>query len=189
MTQNEIKIMQEHIGVEPDGFWGPQSIAACQKHLLSLMPKTNPWPAQDQASLTKFFGAAGDESKLTALNVEGLGLLYEGKPVKVIRCHNKVAQSLERVLQEIAQSPHKSVLTKYAGCYNNRVMRGGSLPSLHARGAAVDFDPDSNGNHVSWPTRATMPLGVMEAFAREGWLSAGAFWSRDGMHFQATRHR
>jgi hypothetical protein len=51
----------------------------------------------------------------------------------------------------------------------------------------VDLDPDDNGNHVAWPTRATMPLEVMEAFAREGWVSAGAFWSRDAMHHQATR--
>jgi len=57
---------------------------------------------------------------------------------------------------------------------------------LHARGAAVDFDPDRNGNKVSWPLSASMPIAVMEAFAREGWLSAGAFWGRDAMHFQAT---
>ncbi len=65
-------------------------------------------------------------------------------------------------------------------------MRGGSTPSLHARGAAVDLDPDYNGNLVSWPAKAAMPLEVMEAFAREGWLAAGAFWGRDAMHFQAT---
>ena len=66
-------------------------------------------------------------------------------------------------------------------------MRGGSLPSLHARGAAIDLDPGTNGLHTPWPTRATMPLEVMECFAREGWLAAGAFWGRDAMHFQATR--
>jgi hypothetical protein len=32
-----------------------------------------------------------------------------------------------------------------------------------------------------------MPLDVMEIFAREGWLAAGAFWSRDSMHMQATQ--
>ena len=66
-------------------------------------------------------------------------------------------------------------------------MRGGSLPSLHARGAAVDLDPDHNGNGTSWPTRAIMPLEVMEEFAKEGWLAAGAFWGRDSMHMQATQ--
>jgi hypothetical protein len=32
-----------------------------------------------------------------------------------------------------------------------------------------------------------MPIEVMEEFAKEGWLPAGAFWSRDSMHFQSTR--
>jgi hypothetical protein len=32
-----------------------------------------------------------------------------------------------------------------------------------------------------------MPLEVMEMFAQEGWLSAGAFWGRDAMHSQATK--
>jgi hypothetical protein len=32
-----------------------------------------------------------------------------------------------------------------------------------------------------------MPIEAMEAFAKQGWLSAGAFWSRDPMHFETTR--
>ena len=187
MNAKDIALMQAKIGATPDGFWGPKSIAACQSYLRGLMPKKNPWPKTDQDSLTKFYGAAGDESKLVNLNVEGLGLKYDGKTVKTVRCHGKVADSLKRVFTAIAAGPHREVLGKYAGCFNNRPMRGGSLPSLHARGAAVDLDPDDNGNHIAWPTRATMPLEVMEAFAREGWLSAGAFWGRDSMHAQATQ--
>lgn len=187
MNQNDIKKIQSKIGVEPDGFWGPKSIAACQAYLRKLMPKTNPWPKTDQASLTKFYGEPGDESQLTPLAVADLGILYDGRPVKIIRCHKKVAASLRRILEAIAASPHKRILEKYAGCFNNRKMRGGSLPSLHARGAAVDLDPDDNGNLVPWPTRATMPLEVMEIFAKEGWKSAGAAWLRDGMHQEATQ--
>jgi len=66
-------------------------------------------------------------------------------------------------------------------------MRGGTSYSLHARGAAIDLDAENNGNLTHWPTAATMPLEVMECFAREGWLSAGAFWGRDAMHHQATQ--
>ena len=66
-------------------------------------------------------------------------------------------------------------------------MRGGYTPSLHARGAAIDFDSYDNGNSTHWPVGATMPIGVMEEFAREGWVAAGAFWGRDAMHFQATK--
>jgi len=187
MNQTDIKAMQRRIGVTEDGFWGPKSIEACQAHLRKLMPEVNPWPAADQAGLTKDYGKAGDESQLVAMDVVGLGILYDGKPVKVIRCHKKVADSLKRVFTAISKGPHRAILGQYAGCYNNRAMRGGSTPSLHARGAAVDLDPDRNGNHVSWPTAANMPLEVMEEFAKEGWRAAGAFWSRDAMHFQATR--
>jgi hypothetical protein len=107
--------------------------------------------------------------------------------VKSIRCHHKVAPSLRRVLENIAKTPHHWVLKEYAGVFNNRPMRGGSLPSLHARGAAIDLAPSTNGNREHWPSRSNMPIEVMEIFAREAWLPAGAFWSRDGQHFQATR--
>lgn len=186
MTEQQIKDMQEKVGTEPDGFWGPKSIRACQNYLLSLMPAIHRWPKTDQASLTAFYGRPGDESKLVNLNVEGLGVKYEGSPVRTIRCHNKVAESLHRILTSLSQS-HPLILTEYAGVYNNRPMRGGSLPSLHARGAAIDLWPDQNGNRDPWPTVAMMPLEVMEAFSKEGWLCAGAFWHRDSMHFQATQ--
>jgi len=185
MNVTEIKAIQSKIGTTPDGFWGPKSIAACQKHLRALMPSPNPWPKSDQASLTKFYGAAGDESQLVNLPAP-VPMFYEGKRIKTIRCHAKVAASLSRALAA-AYAVAPDVVKVYDGCFNDRPMRGGSLPSLHARGAAIDLDAGNNGNHVAWPVRATMPLEVMEAFAREGWLSAGAFWGRDAMHFQATQ--
>jgi hypothetical protein len=185
MTREQIGAIQSKIGTTVDYFWGPKSIAACQKYLRALMPSPNPWPKSDQASLTKFYGTAGDESQLVSLPAP-VPMFYEGKRIKTIRCHAKVAASLARALKD-ASDYAGEVVAVYDGCYNNRPMRGGSLPSLHARGAAIDLDASNNGNHVAWPVRATMPLEVMEAFAREGWLSAGAAWLRDGMHFQATQ--
>jgi hypothetical protein len=187
MTRAQIQAMQERIGTTPDGFWGPKSIAACQRHLRALMPKDANWPGASQAALQGFYGSPGDESRLVNLNAQGLGVRYDGKPVRTIRCHERVADSLRRVLAEIAAGPHAAILATYAGVYNNRPMRGGSLPSLHARGAAIDLAPDTNRLSQSWPVSATMPLEIMEAFAREGWLPAGAFWGRDAMHFQSTR--
>lgn len=185
MTTDEIKAIQEKIGATPDGFWGPQSIAACQSYIRSLNPRPHPWPASDQASLWSFFGAPGDEDQLVNI-LAPEGIRYEGGPTRTIRCHHKVKDSLLRVLKALALT-YPEIAGEYAGVYNNRPMRGGSLPSLHARGAAIDFDPDHNGNRQHWPSSATMPFGVMEIFAREGWLPAGAFWGRDAMHFQATR--
>jgi len=185
MTRDRIKRIQSKTGATVDGFWGPKSIAAVQAHLRALMPSPNPWPGTSQAELQAFYGSPGDESKLVSLNVEGLGLKYDGKPVKSVRCHDKVADSLKRVLESLAKT-HPDILAQYAGVFNDRTMRGGSLPSLHARGAAIDLAPDTNQNKQAWPVSADMPLEVMEAFAREGWKSAGAFWSRDAMHHEAT---
>lgn len=185
MTRDRIKKIQSKIGTTVDGFWGPASIKACQQYLRSLMPAESNWPGTSQESLQGFYGSPGDESKLVNVNVEGLGLKYDGKAVKTIRCHDKVADSLKRVLESLAKT-HPDILAQYAGCFNNRPMRGGSLPSLHARGAAIDLAPDTNQNKQAWPVSADMPFEVMEAFAREGWKSAGAFWSRDAMHHEAT---
>ena len=181
-----IQEIQNEIGTPADDHWGPQSIAACQRYLRSLMPRRNPWPDADQRSLSEFYGEPGDERRLINLSVAGLGVCYEGSPVQTIRVNAACALSLGRVLKAISIGPHAWVLTKYAGCYDNRPMRNGSTPSLHARGAAIDLWPEENGNEQHWPVSAKMPLGVMADFAREGWLSAGAFWGRDGMHAQGT---
>ena len=186
MTHAEIQSIQAKIGTTPDGFWGPKSVAACQKYLRSLMPNPHPWP--EQSRVAEFFGAPGDESKHAVVNVEGLKIAYEGVVVKTIRCHKKIQHALLRVFDAISETPEgRNILAHYDGCYNNRAMRGGTAKSMHAWAIAVDFDAGNNGNHTHWPTAATMPFSVIEAFSREGFLSAGAFWSRDAMHFQATQ--
>jgi hypothetical protein len=187
MTTDQIIEIQRKIKTPADGFWGPKSVAACQRYLKNLGPKENPWPKADEGSLRAFFGEPGDALKLAKVSVQGLGLMYERRPVMNILCHHKVADSLLRILHEIAAGPHAAILKQFAGVYNNRPMRNGRRPSLHARGAAIDLAPDANGNVTHWPTKATMPLEVMEAFAREGWTCAGAAWSRDAMHFQTTQ--
>jgi hypothetical protein len=203
MNTEQIKAMQRRIRMSyapqnrkgcDDGNWGPLSIAACQAHLRALMPSPNPWPATDERSLTAFYGAPGDTSRMRVVKVPcDIKLKYIGKEIgkpgcedDTIYCHEKVAASLIRILRAVAQV-HPEILLQYYGVYDNRNMRNGSLPSLHARGAAIDLDAARNGNTTHWPSRATMPLEVMECFAREGWMPAGAFWHRDAMHFQATR--
>lgn len=191
MTKDQIKALQRRVGVVDDGFWGPKSIAACQAHLRSLMPKVNPWPTQDEVSLIRFYGKHGDESNLVSFEFP-FPMFYDGKRVLKSRCHKKVKDSLLRILGEIGNrwGNNRGILEEaedYGGIYNYRKMRNGSRISTHAWGIAIDLDADDNGNLVPWPVVADMPLEIMEAFAREGWLSAGAFWGRDAMHFQATR--
>lgn len=42
-------------------------------------------------------------------------------------------------------------LDVYGGCFNNRPIRGGSRPSLHAWGIAIDMDPERNTLYMSAP--------------------------------------
>jgi len=187
MTRAEIIALQTRIGSKPDGIWGDVSTAACKRHLRALMPTPNPWPTGDDTSVIARFGEPGNEEQLVGANVRGLGVKYEGQPVKTIRCHHLVADSLVTAITEIAATPARWILAEYAGCFNCRPMRGSSRLSKHAWGIAIDFAPSTNGLHTHWPRAATMPIEAMEAFARQGFLSAGAFWSRDAMHFEATR--
>jgi len=193
MNSDQIVEIQKRVGAKPDGFWGPKSMASCQRHLRSLMPKNNPFPKADQASLKRFYGdpAKGEvEPRLVPIDVTGMGIQYSGKPVTKINVHERCADSLLAALRAITALPDSDgrwVLRKYAGVYNHRPMRGGTNWSLHAYGAAIDLAPDTNGLRAHWPTNSDMPIEVMEEFARQGWKSAGAFWSRDAMHHEATQ--
>lgn len=194
MNQAEIKRTQARVGATPDGFWGPKSEAATKKHLLSLMPSPLPFPTQ--SNVTSFYGRHGVEGGFTpptkAITLP-FPIYYDGTKVTVLRPHVKCADSLLRVFERLkAQYPtedsrYDAGILIYDGLYNPRPMRGGSAWSMHAWAIAIDLNAGQNGNKTHWPTRAVIPIEVMECFAREGWTAAGAFWSRDAMHFQATR--
>ena len=187
MNRAHITALQEAVGTEADGFWGPKSIAACQQHLLSLMPEPNPWPAPSQHALTDFFGDPYDNSEIVPIDAPTWMRLYDtDTQVQKIFCHVMVADSLIDALEDAYDSAPRFV-SRFFGCHVDRNIRGGTKPSTHAYGAAIDLAASTNGNHTHWPLQADMPLSVMEAFARRGWTPAGAFWSRDAMHFQAAR--
>lgn len=191
MKTEEIMQMQRRLGVPADGFWGPVSQGTLRTHLLFLMPSPNPWPRGDRASLEAFYGKPGDESKLTNI-VPPFPMFYDGQRIKTLRCHKKVADSLLRVLGAIGKSygQQRGVMEEaedFGGCFNFRLKRGASSLSVHAWGAAIDLDADDNTFRDHWPMQADMPLEIMEAYAREGWVSAAAFWGYDAMHFEAVR--
>ena len=191
MTTEQIQRIQRRIGVVPDGFWGQRSIARCKAHLRSLMPIPNPFPSNTQEALREFYGEPGDEANLVMIEFP-FPMFYGGKLVKKSRCHKKVAESLLRILNKIGKmhSGSREIMdsvSDYSGIYNFRNKRGGTRLSVHAWGAAIDLDADENTFRNSWCVNSTMPLEVMEAFAEEGWTSAGAFWGYDAMHHEACK--
>lgn len=196
MTKIQIIDIQKRVGTEPDGFWGPASEEACRRYLRALMPKTHPFPTQAQVWTNKSaFGprgfSDGASPKTTSIVMPFTTRLYgQGAALRTISVNEVVAPSLRRVFDRIVSGGidiGASGLDKYYGCYNPRSIRGANVASMHAYAVAVDFDADRNGNRTHWPTRAHMPLSVMECFAAEGWAAGGAFFSRDGMHFEATK--
>lgn len=194
MTLPEIIRTQTRIGTIPDGFWGPKSTARCREYLRMMMPDPHPFPRQ--SDVPAFYGPHGmPDGSITPPTKEitlPFPIYYEGRAVTHLRPHEKCADSLLRVFHRLAEvyptdsDRMAAGVAVYDGLYNPRPMRGGSAWSMHSWAIAIDLNAEQNGNLTHWPTQATMPIEVMECFALEGWTSAGAFWSRDAMHFQAT---
>lgn len=194
MTVAQIIATQKRIGTTPDGFWGPRSTEAAKKHLLKLMPKPNPFPTQ--SGVEAFYGQHGVPDGYTPPMKQiklPFSIYYDGQAVTKLRPHARCADSLLAVFERLAKAFPTTELRRaagiltYDGLYNPRKMRGGSAWSMHSWAIAIDLDAWRNGNTTHWPTKAVLPIQVMECFAQEGWTSAGAFWSRDAMHHQATR--
>ena len=196
MTQAPIKELQSRIGVVADGFWGPKSTKAAKDHLRAMMPTPHPFPPK--SGVEAFYGRHGEPDGRFSPPAEVIKLpftIYYGlnQPINELSPHVLCADSLLRVFERLAvvypdtASRKKAGILTYDGLYIARKMRGGSSWSMHSWRIAVDFNAGNNGNRSHWPLRATMPIEVMECFAQEGWTAAGAFWSRDAMHFEAVK--
>jgi hypothetical protein len=186
MTTEQIMALQRKVGTAPDGIWGQKSKMACRAYLRGLMPKGNDAPSSSEEAMVAYYGQPGDAKNLVSINVAHLGIRYEGAEIQTIRCHKRAAASLLAALTEVSKGPAAWVLKEYAGCFNNRPMRNGKRKSKHAWGVAIDLAPGTNGLRDSWPEESSMPIEVMEAFARNGWISGGAEWGFDAMHFERT---
>jgi hypothetical protein len=196
MNEAEIIRTQKRVGTDGDGSWEPKSIAACQKYLRAMMPSPHPFPPEDTKAFLDFYGPHGVQDGYTPPGKKitlPFTIYYEKTPVKTLTAHEKCADSLLRVFERLAQTFPDEVSRKaagiltYDGLYNPRLKRGSSTAwSMHSWMTAIDLNAGQNGNLAPWPAASTMPIEVIECFAKEGWLSAGAFWGRDAMHFQAT---
>lgn len=84
-------------------------------------------------------------------------------------------------------SLEKANMHLFGGVYNFRPKRQGKTLSMHAYGAAIDLDPDHNGQGSA----VSMPASVVAIFkqTRADWGGDWSPKSRDGMHFQWARVR
>jgi D-alanyl-D-alanine carboxypeptidase len=152
----------------------------------------NKWPSK--AELNKFYGNPvgrdGHENiDWVAKNIVYIKppfvMRFAGKTVSRIRVHRKCADSLLRVLNAIwiAAGKKQSVIdgwgfSKFGGVYEYRLARNSDKLSLHAYGAAGDWDAL---NKPLGQTTRRFVKQVVNAFKAEGWINK----LRDPMHFQA----
>ena len=207
-------------GMEPgpaDGLWGPMTDSAHEALLekrefgapilfRDIPPAdANPhgWPTDDagQAGLRAFYGPPGQQNGHTPpLRMVDcpwrLRLAWNlSSGTRRIGCHEKVADSLERVLKRVfehygLEEIRRLRLDVYGGCYAPRRKRGGSTWSTHAWAMALDFDPDNN--KLRWGRdRASFARPEYDAWwgfwEEEGWVSLGRARNFDWMHVQAAR--
>lgn len=151
------------------------------------------WPTY--ANLEEFYGEPGTGLIRLQLPFQ-LRLSWElGTKQGTWRVHEKTAESLLRVLDNIAQAYTPEQRYKYGiditgGCYAPRVMRGGAKLSTHAYGIAWDWDPVRNplrwGRDKASLARPEF-VPFWDAWTAEGWLSLGKARNIDWQHVQASQ--
>lgn len=153
------------------------------------------WPSAGESSLRRYYGNPG--SNLTNLIVPYPHVLAWDTSTKVtrIKCHEKVHDSLERVLNRVLEHYGEEKIKElrldlFGGCFNKRKMRGGSRWSLHSWAIALDYDPSHN--QLKWgKDRAAFAQPEYDQWWKiwedEGWTSLGRKKNYDWMHIQATK--
>jgi hypothetical protein len=135
----------------------------------SLPPLERP---HGRAEIERVFGARGTNQVTTSM-AAGPG----GRMVSVT-CHRLIAPRLQAVFAEIRAQGLSQHIRTFDGCFNNRNKRGGSTPSTHAWGIAVDLNASQNPMGSSNMTAGQRQLATI--FQRYGFYQL----PNDPMHFQ-----
>lgn len=72
---------------------------------------------------------------------------------------------------------------RWGGCFNFRLIRGGTTLSAHSWGTAVDINP-AIGRLGSRSDASVYPRFIIEAFRVEGFAWGGVWARPDAMHFE-----
>ena len=137
-------------------------------------------PPQSRAEVTQMFGDISDpdfETKHIVMFEFPFPMRFGTQPANRGRCHRLAVDNFVAALTESEQWLKGQ---EYGGCYCKRNVSGGSKPSLHSWGLAIDLMPNS------YPLggAARIPQGVIDAFHKYGLFYGGDFHRPDPMHFQ-----
>lgn len=207
------KLAQEK-GIETgeiDGYWGPQTEFAFESLLQIIREDKEPdvwrpedivdqnpnnWPRQSpESKLIQYYGNVGEHQTRINLPYPHKLSWKTNQIVNSFQCHEKVHDSLHRVLSRVLDSYgieeiQRSRLDLWGGCLNVRKKRGGVSYSMHSWGIAIDYDPIRN--KLKWGRdRVAFAKPEYESWWRlweeEGWVSLGRTRNFDWMHVQASK--
>lgn len=112
--------------------------------------------------------------------------------INSMQCHKLIADRLLAVFTGILsdygiEEIKRLQLDDFGGCFNYRLMRGGTALSRHSWGIAIDLDPDRNLlKETSKTARFARPeyKAMIDIFYKHGFKSLGREENRDWMHFE-----
>lgn len=211
---NQIRMAAQQLGLQVlgfdpgpiDGKDGPRTRAAKAAYVAKdregelPLPPTPKQPAPGanrpvwprQKDVPAVFGKVGENQVMVPVPYP---IFYDGKLVKKISLHTKVAASAERVFANVLkvyglEQIKKLRLDVWDGSLNVRKMRGGTQWSMHSWGIAIDWDAGRNGLNTHAPQAAFSAPQYeqwFECWEAEGWVSLGRERDYDWMHVQAAR--
>jgi hypothetical protein len=148
-------------------------------------------PFPRQRDVEAFYGAPGtNHVRITPPYT----LYYGDAPVKSVLINKRCADSAGRAMTAIlghygAARIHELGIDRFGGCFNDRVMRGGTKKSMHAYACAIDWDPARNSlraDHRTAQFAKPEYAAFLDAWEAEGWTSLGRSQDFDWMHVQAA---
>ncbi len=205
--------------LDVDGLWGPQTSSALdflrekrinselsadwrdekeasESPVITPKPKVifNEWPRESEKELIKHYGKIGENQTRLQFPYPHVLSYDTSKKVKSTRCHEKVHNSIERIMNRVLdhyglEKIEALRLNHFGGCLNVRKIRGGDRYSTHSWGIALDFD--TQNNRLRWgKDRATLARPEYNMWWKfweeEGWISIGRLRNYDWMHVQAA---
>ena len=125
-----------------------------------------------------------EETNLTYVDAPWRLLLGWGGYAARIRCHRRVARQLLAALRELRDRGLTELIKTYDGAYTPRLIRGGSAPSPHCWGHAIDL----NAQEFPLGSDKKQNQKLVDIMERNG-FECGQVWEgrKDPMHFEAIR--
>jgi hypothetical protein len=142
------------------------------------------------------YGEAGDLNNIVKFTFP-FPMTYAGQPSKSVQVHKLVHKQLTDIFAEILstfglEKIKKLKIDRHSGAFNVRNKRGGSTPSIHSWGIAIDITAEFNDLKTKAPDALFSKPEYKEfidIWYKHGFKSFGRELGYDYMHFQVNDAR